>query len=402
MYQTLGKITTSVLGLISLIFITRYLGTTGYGDYSLVFAYLSFFTTFSDLGLQTQVVKEITHSTRKHILGTFLWLKIGLTLFSIIIALIVLLFFHYPRYLNYGITLGSIAVSIGSLTGYANTIFQANIKLGLLTIIDVITKALTVFCVIVFIYLHYSWYYLILSVAIGNFVGLLLSVWFSGKITPFSYAFDVKLGISLLQKSMILGIATTLSTIYFKLDTIMLSVLKGTTDVGIYSLAYKVFENMLVFWWFYLASFYPILSKLHGNRDFIQFKLLLRNSVGISILYSLVMIIAGIFGGKFLIETLGGKAFYMSFIPLQILVFSSLFFFVTSIYYYYYFLKGMVNILLICISISLIFNFVLNLIFIPTYSFIAASWITVATEAFLVVLYSIVWCLKKQTRILLR
>lgn len=391
LYQTLGKITTAFLGFLSILFLTRYLGTAGYGNYTLVFAYLSFFSTFADLGLQTQIIKEATHITNHYLFGTFLWLKILLTIFSSGIAIIALLFFNYPSAVNQGIILGAIAVSIGSFTGYANTIFQANSRLDLLTITDVLTKIVTIICIIICTLLHYNWYYLIAGVAVGNLAGLVFALYSSSRIIPISFVFHFKSARSLILKSLFLGLASVLSSLYFRLDTIMLSVLRGASEVGIYSLAYKVFENMLVFWWFYLASFYPLLSNIHGKKDYKQFRELIYNSIVVSLVYSAIMIFAGNIGAKLLITIFGGKAFMQSALPLQILVLSCLFFFFTSLFYYYFFLKDKVTVILLCIFVSLLFNFVLNLIFIPVYGYIAASWITVATEIFLTILYSFVW-----------
>src|SRR5437879_5093497 len=50
-FQGAGKTITALIGIAMVAILTRYLGPAGFGIYALAFAYLSFFQTFSDLGL---------------------------------------------------------------------------------------------------------------------------------------------------------------------------------------------------------------------------------------------------------------------------------------------------------------------------------------------------------------
>src|SRR3989344_5097314 len=54
--QFAGKTLSALLSALSIILITRYLGVSGYGEFSLIFAYLTFFVAFTDFGLQATIV----------------------------------------------------------------------------------------------------------------------------------------------------------------------------------------------------------------------------------------------------------------------------------------------------------------------------------------------------------
>ena len=49
--QVVGKIITTVISVVMLAYLARYLGVSGYGDYTTVFAFLGFFAIIADMGV---------------------------------------------------------------------------------------------------------------------------------------------------------------------------------------------------------------------------------------------------------------------------------------------------------------------------------------------------------------
>ena len=58
--QVLTKLVTVIIGVIMVKLLTRYLGVEGYGLYAKIFNYASIFAIFSDLGLYTLSIREIS------------------------------------------------------------------------------------------------------------------------------------------------------------------------------------------------------------------------------------------------------------------------------------------------------------------------------------------------------
>ena len=58
--------------------------------------------------------------------------------------------------------------------------------------------------------------------------------------------------------------------IYFRIDVIMISFIQGTTAVGFYSVAYSLSEASLVVPSMFIASIFPIISRLYqaSNTSF--------------------------------------------------------------------------------------------------------------------------------------
>lgn len=387
--QSIGKILSILLGLISVSILTRYLGVNSYGIYSLSFAYLAFFGAFSDLGLQAVAVNEIIRKQFKSSFGTYFWLKLFLSFASVIIPLILLLIFPYSSVQKTAIVIAAIAFGLGNMIGFGNAFFQAELKLTTITFLDVLNKFITVLLITIFILLKKDLFFILGAVLFGNLITLTLSMVFLKKITDFKFDFESLNAKILIKKSLPLGLALLLGTIYFKADTIMLSLIKGPKDVGIYSLSYRIFENLLVFWGFYIASFYPVFSKYFNHHEVEKYQKLIKSSVFLAIFIGTLVFLAGIIIAPSAVSILAGVNFSESVNPLRILLLSSAFFFINTILYYYFFLKERSGILISGLFLSLLFNVLINLFLITKYSYVGASISTVLTEMFLLMIYCI-------------
>ena len=59
-YQSVGKVISVALGLVTIAALSRYLQVAGYGEYSTIVAYMGFVGVLADLGLYIIVVREIS------------------------------------------------------------------------------------------------------------------------------------------------------------------------------------------------------------------------------------------------------------------------------------------------------------------------------------------------------
>ncbi len=387
--QIIGKILSVLLGFISVGILTRYLGASDYGDFTLVFAYLSFFGIIADFGLQLTIVRELSQNNIKAsaIYGTYFWLKLSLVILSTLFALIVLLFFPYSAALKMGIIIGALGVGIGGMTGFGTAIFQSNLRLDLVTIIDVSTKIITVAFIVLFVFLKFNFYYIVSTVLIGNFTGFIITALLLKRMIKFDFNFDSSLAKKIITWSIPIGFTSFFSVVYFRLDTIMLSVMKGSYEVGIYGLSYRVFENILMFWGFYMASVYPMLAGFKNDKK--NFTDLLKKSTFAAFISSIFLIFAGLILAPLVVNIFGGAEFYPSILSFKILLFSIPFFFLDNLFYTLFLIERKIKIILFGMGLTLLINFFLNLIFIPVNGYIAASYITVLSEIILFLFYLI-------------
>src|SRR3989339_975484 len=102
-----SKIASTVLALVSIGFITRYLGKDGFGDYATVLAFFAFFSAVSDLGLYQISTREISRegADAEKIMGNVFALRIISAAVVVLISPLVIWFLPYSRELKTGIVI---------------------------------------------------------------------------------------------------------------------------------------------------------------------------------------------------------------------------------------------------------------------------------------------------------
>lgn len=387
--QFSGKIISVVLGFLTVGLLTRYLGTSRYGDFTLVFAYMSFFGVFADFGLQLAIVRELSQKSisAEKIYGTYFWIKLALIVASTALALILLIFFPYSSSLKIGIVIGALAVGIGGLSGYGTAIFQSKIRLDLVTYIDILSRLVSVVLILLFIYIKLNFYYIVSTVLIGNFAAFLATVYLLKRDIKFDFKYDPELAKKIVKWSIPIGLTSFFSLAYFKIDTIMLSIMKGSTDVGIYSLSYKILENILMLWGLYMASVYPLMAKFKGDSEQRNVLGLLKSSSLIAISLSFFIILLGFIFAPIIVNIFGGLNFGASVVPFKILLFSLPIFFINNILYNFYLVERKVKFIIMGLLFTLAINFSLNVFFISKYSYVGAAYVTIISEVALLLFY---------------
>jgi O-antigen/teichoic acid export membrane protein len=394
--QIFGKIASIFLSFISIFLLTRYLGVSGYGKYSLVFIYLSFFAFLSDMGLSLLVVRDVSNNKVKleESLSLYISIKLILTVFATISAILILFFFPYSDEIKIAILIGSVAVAVGSINSFGMSFLQAQMRMDLVTIIDQSTKFITVLFILIFVLLKLSFFFIVSSVFLGNVIGFLITFFLlKNKLKLFKnfnlQSFrNIKINKHIVRECLLVGIMSLFAFTYFKIDSLILSVYKSSSDLGVYTLAYKIIENILLFWGFYMASIYPLFSKFNVENQ-VKYRQIFNNSIWLSFMISFVCIYFGFFHASTVIQILGGSNFYTSILPLKILIFSIPFFLINNIFYHSFISKNKIRQVIICILFTLIINATLNIIYVPKYSYLASSYITLVTEIILLLCYTI-------------
>jgi len=391
--QICGRVLSIFLSFISVSLLTRYLGEEGFGNFNLAFAYFSIFGIIADWGLQTTMIRELAmkKSLSPKIYGTYFWIKLFLLIFSIFLALFLLLFMPYTKFLKLGIVLALISGGLGVLNTYGTVIFQANLRLDLVTLTDLINKTVTILFIIFFTYLQVGFYGIVCTILVGNFIHGLLIIFFLKRFITYDLTFDFNLAKVLFRKSVNIGLLNLLTLLYFKIDTLILSIFRNSREIGIYSLSYKILENILVFWGYYMASVYPVFSQLLKRGKILQ--KIWKKSFYLGISSSIIIFLCGFTFAPLIIKVLGGEEFYGSIIALRILLLGLPLFFINNLFFHSFLVKEKSGKLLDIICKSLLFNVLLNIVFILKWGYLGASMTTLLTELFLMINY--VFNLKK-------
>lgn len=218
----------------------------------------------------------------------------------------------------------------------------------------------------------------------GAIASAIWQAWWFFALEGIRFDLDLKLIRSLIGTSIPFLVYGVLGVIYYRLDTILLSLMANTAVVGWYNAAYRLFDtlsfipNLVV-----SAILYPIFAKFSvTSQD--NLKMAIEKSTnfllfcGIPITTGLIVTAPNIIG--FLYHR---PEFSHSIIVLQALAPGLFFLYINSILCSILMSTRQERKMTIMAAIALVFNLVLNLILIPRYEQVGAALVTSLTELLL-------------------
>lgn len=381
--SSISKVLSTILALIAIGFITRYLGKDGFGNYATVLAFLSFFSSLADLGLYSISTREISKqgADEKKIMGNIFALRVVSALIIVVISPIVVLFFDYPYEVKMGIVIAAASFVFSSGYQVLNGVFQKNLAMDKVAVGELIGKIVQVITIIIAVKINLGFDWIVGSLLINMTISFAIVFFWVRKYLRFKMDFDITYWKMFLKESLPIGIGAVVVFVYFKIDTILLSVMKSSADVGIYNAAYKVLENLTFFPAMIIGLILPIMSNtiMHEKR---RFEDISNKTFKFFILVTIPLVIGTLFLASGVINLIGGGQFAASAEVLRILVFGIAAIFFGSFFTNILIAGGLQRKLMFIFVAAAILNVSSNLIFIPRFSYIASAYISALTEIF--------------------
>jgi len=388
-YQLISRLVTAFTGFVVTIVIARYFGASSYGDYTKITATVALFYLFVDFGLNAIYLQEDSdHSHFKDLFYSRTLLSFLLTvLLGIIVFFLPFNVAHNSGFsptVKLGIIFYSTTIIFQAIQQSALAVFQKSLAYQKLVGANVIGSIIILLFALYAAYASISLNMLILLLSVGSGVSAFASLLFAHKkLTPLSI--DIQFVKKLFVKSVPLGLMLVFNLVYFRIDSILLSFLKSSQDVGVYGLAYRFFDFLIALPLFFSNALYPKL--LESSKNFRNLNQILRFYVFLYTIISVCLIF-----GCFLMSPLFSyikPEFANSVLPFRILSLSlPLFFFTSLLQWILITLKKNTYLVYVYGGCALL-NIVLNFIFIPSYSYVASAVITGISEA--VVLLCLLW-----------
>lgn len=375
-----GKGITKLTSLITVIYIARYLGEAGYGKYTFAFAFVSFFTLISDMGTHYILVREISRSQEiaKKLLGNAILISIFLSFIAVILSVFSINIMNYPLETEKLVLIAAIELLAGPFSNYG-IIYEVNLDMkypvfyGMLSRIFLIIAAMFVATYD----LGITW--IVAFTVVSDILPNIFMIVSSRNFISPVFKFDINLCKFLLRESLPLAMSALFIAIYYRIDVVMLSWLKGDVDVGIYSAAYRLTEAFTFIPATFMVSIFPLMSRYHNEStdklifSYVKsFKFLfiisLPLAVGITLISDKIVIL--VYDGQF------ENAVQL----LQILIWSTAIVFINYPLTQLLISTNKQNIFATSTAICAVLNIILNLILIPKYSYVGAAVATVITQ----------------------
>lgn len=363
-------------------YVARYLGIEGYGVLSFVFAFVGIFSIFTDIGLSTLTTREVARNksfANKYLTNvTFMKIVLSVITFGLIILTINTL--SYPKQIIQVTYIASIAMITGSFAGTFSAIFRAYEKMTYLSIVQISSSILMLGGVLLVIFYQFSIFWIISISLIISIISLsAFLVLYLKYFTKLKIEYDWSFCKNALKESWPMGAVAICVMLYFRIDTVMLSLMKDETAVGLYSAAYRLSEMTTVIPGILMASVFPVMAQyFNSSKD--SFNLAYNKSVKYLLYLALPMALIVTLLAEPIINLVYGAQFAGSIGALQVLIWASAIMYVTMTIGTTIVTANRQIFHLKLALIATALNIILNLIFIPRYGYIGASATTMVTE----------------------
>jgi O-antigen/teichoic acid export membrane protein len=376
-----ARIVGLALSLITIGFITRYLGQVGFGYYATILAFLFFFSVLADLGLYSICLREISRpqADERKIVSNAFTLRFFAGLFIFTLAPLVVLFFPYPSQVKLGVLVAAVGFWLMSNQQVLMGVFQKYLRMDRVALAEFLGRVVQLGLVVFFIWQGFGFLFVVGALTGGALINFLLVFFFSQKYIPISFQFDFTFWRSLLKESLPLALAIIFTMIYFKIDTIMLSLMKTPADVGIYNLAYKFLESLLFFPAMFVGLVMPLMSKYAFSAKE-KFREITQKTLDVLLIFIIPIVVGTLFLSQEIVVLIAGPDFILSAGVLNILIIATGIIFLGVLFSNMIISLEKQKSLTYIYGFGVIVNLAANFIFIPKYSYYGAAGTTLLTE----------------------
>ncbi len=387
------------IDLIFAAFYLRVLGPDDVGKYYFAVVVFGWFEIITNYGLNTLLTRDVSrdraHANRYLINTTILRLLLGIV---VIPGLVLLLGLRQtlPNPLTadtlWAIALLVLAQAPATVSTGLSALFYVYEKAEIPAAVATISTILKVALGAVALVLGYGFVGLAgvsIIVNVITLVILVIIVWRAFFVPR--WELDWGLQKSAMRESFPLMLNHLLATLFFKVDVPLLETIRnqqqvgqGNREVGWYNTAYKFVDAYNVIPSFFTFALFPVMSRQAADatqRDSLKRSYALAVKLLVSVALPLAALTA--FLAPLMLGVLGGREYLPDgAIALSVMVWSIPFGWINSVTNYLLIALGQQRDLTRAFTISLVFNIICNLIFVPIYGYVAAAAITIASEIF--------------------
>lgn len=390
--QFINKFVLAALAIVDSIIIIRFIGSTVFDEFSVVMSYVMILMIFTDLGINTMVLKE--YSSRTDFLSTY-FVKVFFLHFILssavsVIGVIGLSFTNYDANIKVAILLALLIVIISSFTRAFLVVVQYLLKFEAQAISQILGKIFTTTFIAIFIIFtstadlnHIVFATLVGSAASAVILYLLLPV----KIELHDMFNSGNFIKHVLHLSLPYSSTLLVNALMVQQDKFILSLMSTNREVGIYSIGYRIFDFILVIPAYFMNSLYPVLLRSRDINN--HYFYMIKKSVIMLLVLSILIIGVGYFSSEYIITNIWGSDFTRSVDVFNILLFGTPLFFLTAPLQTYLIVENKVKSLPYIYGAGLLINLIANILVIPTYKGTGAAIVTIITELLILVLLSV-------------
>ncbi len=384
-----SSLTNKVLNFILFIVLVRYVSPAEYGIYILVWAHVNLLSPLLDLGT-TSYGLFYGSDTSPSKLNALFSMRFYLSILVCIITLILAPLFRFSGTIQLYILLTSVVIFSNAASGSLLILTSILQRIIIPSVLSFSFNCLLIGTLMYILITSHNLGYVFIAICIWYGIYMAMNYGVMRVLGKFKYfLYEPAEWKSIISRSYVFVLLGLFAGLYFKTDIYILNFIKGQNEVGIYSAGYKFLDALMFVAASYNITAAPVFAVLkNSSRQAVINKMhkdiILLSAIGFFIAGSIYFL------SPYLLPLILKGSFTGSIAVTRIVIFALPFILLSSIFLNILHIYERSLLVLLLFIFQFVINIVLNVLFIPSFSYIASANITVVCEILnLVVLYVI-------------
>ncbi|MDO8617767.1 MAG: flippase [Candidatus Uhrbacteria bacterium] len=381
-----GKVISTIIGIVIVGLMTRLLGQEGFGAYSTANAFLQIFALLLDLGLNVTLVALLGEHAgddayEKRCVSAFFTLRL-LTGFVVLVIIAPAIAWISPYSITIKLAVFALIASFffPSLGQIVTGVQQRHLKMHLAAIGEILGRVVLLIGLLFAGRLGWGLVPIVSFVSLASIANFAWIFFTTRKFANFRWNWDPTFWKSALHRSWPVGVTIAFGLIYFKADTLILSLMRSQAEVGIYGAAYRVLEILITVPFMFAGILLPILAKAWVTKNQTYFSLLIARAIDVMMIFVIPLMVGTWILGTKVMMAVAGKDFALSGDVMKILVIAVAVIYLNTIFSHAVIALNVQRKMIPIYIVVALVTLVGYALFIPTYGLWAAAWLTVFSE----------------------
>ena len=398
LFSLAGQVAVKLLSFAFTVFVVRRLGDATFGRYSTALAYVYLFAIFSDLGLGTYLVREVARDRSRiaELLSNVIVLRLLLSAGTVALIVGSAAALGRPGDALIGVFVAGCMLFAFAVQGPLDSVLIGRERLDYSAVFSVVTQLVFVGLGTVVLLRGLSYVWLLAAQLCSVLAAAALSVIVIRRLSPRKWpglVLSLRKWPGLVRAALPFGVIGFTIGLSYHLDTVLLSTYRSDAEVGWYRAAYNLIFTLTMISHAICLAHYPSLTR---QRASMPQGLVRAYERALKYLFMLSIPIAvgtTILAGPIILN-LYREGLAPAIVPLRILIWVLPLLFLSEFLGYVVIIADREQRAARALIVSTTCNVLLNLLLIPRFGYLAASVVTVITEAVLVGQY--LWELRRE------
>jgi O-antigen/teichoic acid export membrane protein len=395
-----GRIVNLAITFFVFVYLANYLGENSFGRLSLAITYVGMFDILANFGLNQILVREISTggASSQTLLGAGIFIKVVLTLASFILSGSMALILDYPKEMLILIWIIAINFFISSKLSSTRSVFESIFQARLQMVYPIAFNVVDNVLFAVLIYFFTLRYHInLISIAFiytfCNLPGAILLLIQFLKTTSINITMTARIIKKLILESLPLALYLCFSILNTRMDIVLLSWMKGESDIGYYAAATRLVYPLTFLSTSFSISLFPLLSR-YFLEDKLQFLKTVNTGIKYISLIAIALCVCFSINSSKIISTLYIPSYAPCISPFAILILSLGLTFLNFYFLDIFIATKQQKVATIVTALSFGANVILNLILIPKHGILGASYSRLASSVVSFIVFH--WLMRKR------